>query len=167
MSTATIEPRPARLLRAAASRVTPGEGQRLEARQSAPTKKQLGKRAAAVRNATDDEILGFDSASNSEPQNGQLKLDWDADSGANSPAQVPMDQTPTSNLDAIFAQNPELPRAWKDASAYRNSFATPDFTIVLVVVCLEARRGGPAGKFLEFHFPGLLVRAIRGPRRRE
>lgn len=118
-----------------------------------------------MRNATDDEILGFDSASNSEPRNGQLKLDWDADSGANSPAQVPMDQTPTSNLDAIFAQNPELPRA--DASAYRNSFATLDFTKVLVVVSLEARRGGPAGKFLEFHFPGLLVRAIRGPRRRE
>jgi hypothetical protein len=109
---------------------------------------------AAPPRATDDEILGIVSPRTNPPRDAaQLEFDFDAaDSlhdvvpseasalSASGPAQSrnlssndrvdsPAGHTSSpepAHLRATFDSNPELRAAWHDASAYRESFATPD-----------------------------------------
>jgi hypothetical protein len=110
--------------------------------------------AAPLPRATDDEILGIVSPRKNPPRDtAQLEFDFDAaDSlhdvvpseasalSASGPAQSGslssndrVDSPPAhttapepAHLSATFDANPELRFAWRDASAYRESFATPD-----------------------------------------
>ncbi len=104
--------------------------------------------AAPPPRATDDEILGIISPRKNPPRNTQqLEFDFDAVDAANSadglrtagisPAPLPSAQDENSNaratstpepahLRATFDSNPELRAAWHDASAYRESFSTPE-----------------------------------------
>ena len=111
--------------------------------------------AAPPPRATDDEILGITTPRKTPPRDAaQLEFDFDAAEAANSadalrtagtfsdalaarPAPLPSAENENSNaratslpepahLRATFDANPELRSAWRDASAYRESFATPD-----------------------------------------
>jgi len=104
--------------------------------------------AAPPPRATDDEILGITSPRKNPPRDTQqLEFDFDAVDTADSadglstagvsPAPLTSAQNENSNaraastpepahLRATFDANPELRVAWRDASAYRESFATPD-----------------------------------------
>jgi hypothetical protein len=111
--------------------------------------------AAPPPRATDDEILGITSPRKTPTRDtAQLEFDFDAADSANNadalrtggtlsdalaarPAPLPSAQNENSNaratslpepahLRATFDANPELRAAWRDASAYRESFATPD-----------------------------------------
>jgi len=110
--------------------------------------------AAPPPRATDDEILGIVSSRKNLPRDtAQLEFDFDAaDSShdvvsseasalsASGPAQSGnlssddrVDSLPVhtstpepAHLRATFDSNPELRAAWHDASAYRESFATPE-----------------------------------------
>jgi hypothetical protein len=112
--------------------------------------------AALPPRATDDEILGIVSPRKNPPRNTQqLEFDFDATDAADnadglrtagvSPAPLPSAQDGNTNvpvaqaanaratttpepahLRATFDANPELRSAWRDASAYRESFATPE-----------------------------------------
>ncbi len=84
---------------------------------------------------TDDEILGLDTASPRSPA--QAAFDFDATSAdaesaptnENSAAALSDVADPTAepaNFRGIFEANPELRRAWQDAQAYRETFATPE-----------------------------------------
>src|SRR6266481_3488036 len=109
---------------------------------------------AALPRATDDEILGIVSPRKNLPRDtAQLEFDFDATDSlhdvvsseasalsASGPAQSgnlssddrvdsPPVHTSTpepTHLRAAFDSNPELRAAWHDASAYRESFATPE-----------------------------------------
>jgi len=109
---------------------------------------------AAPPRATDDEILGIVSPQQNPPRDAaQLEFDFDAvdslrdvlpseasalsasgsaqsrnlssDTRVDSPPAHTSSPEP-AHLRATFDANPELRAAWHDASAYRESFATPD-----------------------------------------
>ena len=84
---------------------------------------------------TDDEILGLDAASPRNPA--QATFDFDATSAdtesaptnENSAAALSDVADPSAepaSFRGIFEANPELRRAWQDAQAYRETFATPE-----------------------------------------
>ncbi len=82
---------------------------------------------------TDDEILGIETAAKDSPYDpDQLGLDFAAaknteDSSA--PGERNAEAAALAepeNLRAVFDANPELRRAWQDAQAYRETFATPE-----------------------------------------
>jgi hypothetical protein len=77
------------------------------------------------RAATDDEILGLNSATSSS---GQRVMDV-ADATEHLPeGDTAQNDSPSEpeNLRAAFEANPELRQAWQDAQAYRETFATPE-----------------------------------------
>jgi hypothetical protein len=100
--------------------------------------------------ATDDEILGIISPRKNAPRDArQLEFDFDAalvaqailpappaasstiapstSAGADSSAEASANANPEpAHLRATFDANPELRAAWRDAGAYRESFATPE-----------------------------------------
>jgi hypothetical protein len=98
--------------------------------------------------ATDDEILGIVSPRKNAPRDArQLEFDFDATDPADGsrtaglrPASLPSAVDASTNaitaahaaspepahLRATFDANPELRDAWRDAGAYRESFATPE-----------------------------------------
>jgi hypothetical protein len=101
--------------------------------------------AAPPPRATDDEILGITSPRKTPTRDAaQLEFDFDATEAANNadalrtaetPSDAPVAQASNAratslpepaHLRATFDANPELRAAWRDASAYRESFATPD-----------------------------------------
>jgi hypothetical protein len=86
---------------------------------------------------TDDEILGLDTASPRSPDPGQAAFDFDAtsadaenapasESAAAAPSNAPDPAAEPASFRGIFEANPELRRAWQDAQAYRETFATPE-----------------------------------------
>src|SRR6185437_15434610 len=94
-------------------------------------------RESLPRNASDDEILGIMSSSAAgTPESPQLALDFDkangddgrdADSEADgSPWREGRGEGDSERLQSVLEENPELRRAWDDASAYREMFATPE-----------------------------------------
>lgn len=109
---------------------------------SAP--ESVSKRVAPPsRRASDDEILGLTAARQPQPQGaaggGPTPLDsQDGDRLAAgeflAEASPAADREPPAadasaepeNLRAVFEKNPEMRRAWQDAAAYRDSFATPE-----------------------------------------
>jgi len=96
---------------------------RVRARQSNSRQPARAHPTNLSRNATDDEILGLlDSAATGRA--GASDQDNAADRST-------ADQTPTANsepenLRAVFDAHPEARRAWRDAQAYRETFATPE-----------------------------------------
>jgi hypothetical protein len=104
--------------------------------------------AAPAPRATDDEILGIVSSRKNAPRDArQLEFDFDATDPADGsrtaglrPASLPSAIDASTNtitaanapspepahLRATFDANPELRAAWRDAGAYRESFATPE-----------------------------------------
>lgn len=92
-------------------------------RLSAPP--NASKPPVSLRNATDDEILASTALASSVRLNDQLDSEWEKGSPDVAGAQATPKPSP-SNLEAIFAANPELRQAWEEASAYRESFATPE-----------------------------------------
>jgi len=104
------------------------------------------RRLRPYRAATDDEILGLDSTSDSRsagvsPANAPTADDRNRQRGAGATSARTVDDAtdaasaaPTSaddmpepeNLRAAFDANPELRQAWQDAHSYRESFATPE-----------------------------------------
>jgi len=86
----------------------------------------------AIRNQTDDEILGLGPVSSASPQADRLASDAENDADRDRSAQdQPKGNASDSpeqpaHLQAIFTANPELRQAWQDAIAYRESFATPE-----------------------------------------
>ena len=94
-------------------------------------------RESLPRNASDDEILGIMSSSAAgTPESPQLALDFDkangddgrdADSEADgSQGREGRGEGDSERLQSVLEENPELRRAWDDASAYREMFATPE-----------------------------------------
>ncbi len=85
--------------------------------------------ARPSRNATDDEILGLDGTS----VGAGLKLAPTANDSAEAPPTI-ADQSSDAasrpldpeSLRAALDANPDLRRAWDDAQAYRETFATPE-----------------------------------------
>ena len=101
--------------------------------------------AAPPPRATDDEILGITSPRKTPPRDAaQLEFDFDATEAATNAdalrtagtfSDAPVAQASNAratslpepaHLRATFDANPELRAAWRDASAYRESFPTPD-----------------------------------------
>lgn len=87
------------------------------------------------RQATDDEILGIDTALEASAPDSQLALDFDGVGADSDPKNADGDPGDSSSRDssaepagvrAAFDANPELRRAWQDAQAYRETFATPE-----------------------------------------
>ena len=127
---------------------------RVRARQSNSRQPARAHPTNLSRNATDDEILGlldsaatgragaeesFGSSAGPQPGLDSEALDepgpTSADAGAsdqdNAADRSTADQTPTANsepenLRAVFDAHPEARRAWRDAQAYRETFATPE-----------------------------------------
>ena len=93
----------------------------------------------APRRASDDEILGISATAKKrrEPkagETGELEFDSPAtDKGdteysshtSDSAADRETGNEP-ANLRPVFEENPELRKAWQDANAYRETFATPE-----------------------------------------
>ncbi len=86
---------------------------------------------------TDEEILGLDTASPRSSDPAQTAFDFDADppnaesapaseDAAASPSNAPDHAAEPAGFRGIFEANPELRRAWQDAQAYRETFATPE-----------------------------------------
>ncbi len=86
---------------------------------------------------TDDEILGLDTASPRSPDPVQAAFDFDAtsadaesapasESAAAAASNAPNHDAEPAGFRGIFEANPELRRAWQDAQAYRETFATPE-----------------------------------------
>lgn len=88
--------------------------------------------AEAMKNASDDEILGIGGATAGDLRTSLDEFDWDSESkqdpGTKTADEVdrPKEQTEKAGLDAILEANPELKQAWDDARAYRESFRTPE-----------------------------------------
>lgn len=87
------------------------------------------------RQATDDEILGIDTALEAPAPDSQLALDFDGASEGSNSQNANGEPADSSALDssaepesvrAALDANPELRRAWQDAQAYRETFATPE-----------------------------------------
>ncbi len=87
------------------------------------------------RQATDDEILGIDTAVQATTPDSQLALDFDGASEGSDSKNANSDRGDSSSPDsaaepesvrAALDANPELRRAWQDAQAYRETFATPE-----------------------------------------
>lgn len=91
-------------------------------------------RPAAMRNASDDEILGIVGATGGNQRTGRDEFDWDEESRpetqtkttAEAKTDQPKEQAEKAGVDAILEANPELKQAWDDAQAYRESFRTPE-----------------------------------------
>ncbi|MGH9736009.1 MAG: hypothetical protein ACRD8A_15635 [Candidatus Acidiferrales bacterium] len=90
---------------------------------------------AAIRHASDDEILGISAATIEDPRAGLGEFDWDDEprleipkkaEAAEAEADQLKGQSGKTGLDAILEANPELRQAWDDAQAYRESFQTPE-----------------------------------------
>jgi hypothetical protein len=83
---------------------------------------------------TDDEILGIETAAKDTPFDpNQVGLDFDDNArdaiAPRTPGENNSDAAALAdpeNLRAVFDANPELRRAWQDAQAYRETFATPE-----------------------------------------
>lgn len=87
------------------------------------------------RQATDDEILGIETALEAPAPDSQLALDFDGVDASGDPKNANIDPGDSSLPDssaepasvrAALDANPELRRAWQDAQAYRETFATPE-----------------------------------------
>jgi hypothetical protein len=105
----------------------------LHASEHAPHEAPSRRRPSArpSRPATDDEILGLDASS--EPLSSVViprsEATRDLSSNAAGTPDAPViasDAPEPENLRAAFDANPELRRAWQDAHAYRETFATPE-----------------------------------------
>jgi hypothetical protein len=109
--------------------------------EAAPPRGTRTKRPAPSRpsrRATDDEILGIDSPVKPNALDPQLAFDCEpahtgADTDAQDTAAVPAaalgaweTTAEPENLCAVFDANPDLRRAWHEAQAYRETFATPE-----------------------------------------
>jgi hypothetical protein len=134
--------------------LSPSEALRAAESRAAEASRQLRARPARpLRIATDDEILGLDSAPpNSSPVGARLEMSpggrlvkpegtdapgddaWrDSDQlpdaradGAPDPT-LPADPASESeNIRAVLEANPDLRRAWDDAQAYRETFPSPE-----------------------------------------
>ena len=113
------------------------------ARGAAPNPRVVTSATRAVApavGASDDEILGIVSPRKDARRDAeQLALDFDADttgvapdaatgtnaSSAQTTSPAALNPGEPEKLRAVFDANPELRSAWQDASAYRESFATP------------------------------------------
>ncbi len=87
----------------------------------------------ARRPATDDEILGIGQATGDAGANPGARLkptltEGDRERSPESPASSESEGVGAEpeSLRAAFDANPELRQAWKDAQAYRETFATPE-----------------------------------------
>jgi hypothetical protein len=113
---------------------------------SPPTRPATGRAGAGNRYATDDEILGINSAaaparSGASPADPDVDATADdgqengeaanADAGAEqssdaSAADANNDEQADEQLQAALDTHPDLRRAWEEAQSYRESFATPE-----------------------------------------
>jgi hypothetical protein len=97
---------------------------------AAEAARQLRARAARpLRIATDDEILGLDSAtpSNHGASGASSSPDTtDPARGTDEAAPAPDLVTEPENIRAALDANPDLRRAWDDAQAYRETFSSPE-----------------------------------------
>jgi hypothetical protein len=122
MATATITPRE-----------TASSINALSVRRASETSSSTIDQAAAARNATDDEILGLlETPDNRAAAKRQLELNWDVE-GPNADQTKKLEADQTQGLDssrerelnAVLDANPDLRRAWDEATAYHETFSTP------------------------------------------
>jgi hypothetical protein len=102
---------------------------------TAPDRRAQVRRPVALRPlpaATDDEILGLDPAtvSNDDAARAGLKAapttDDASDASETADSNSAVDATAPEPIRAALEANPDLRRAWDDAQAYRETFATPE-----------------------------------------
>ncbi len=105
----------------------------LSARPASETSSSTIDRAAAARNATDDEILGLrETPDTGAASKKQLEFNWDvedpiADQSKKLEANKTqgLDSSRERELNAVLDANPDLRRAWDEATAYHETFSTP------------------------------------------
>jgi hypothetical protein len=122
MATATVTPR-----ETVPSKNAPS------ARRVSETSSSATDQAAAARNATEDEILGLgETPDTNTTGRKQLEFNWDVeDPNADQAKQLEGDQeqglrsSRERELNAVFDANPDLRRAWDEATAYHETFSTP------------------------------------------
>jgi len=121
----------------ATASVTPREAasstNALSARRASETSSSTIDRAAAARNATDDEILGLrETPETRAASKKQLEFNWDVEDPSADQSKKPqanqtqaLDSSRERELNAVLDANPDLRRAWDEATAYHETFSTP------------------------------------------
>jgi hypothetical protein len=130
MSSAMLQSRPVEPERLPSSRGASRGSQGSGAAEPGVSDRTAAKQPRISRNATDEEIFMFQGGTADEPPLSLADSDRGDDltraASSREPEGDAKADAQRSNLEAALSTNPELRRAWDDAKAYRESFATPE-----------------------------------------